>query len=267
MEPIIKIQDLHYAYPDRVIFSGVNINVQPKKITAIMGPSGTGKTTLLRLIGGQILPDQGTILLEGENIPTLKRQDLYRVRRRMGMLFQSGALFNNLTVFENVAFPLREHTQLPESFIRDLVLMKLEAVGLRGASQLMPNELSGGMSRRVALARAVILDPEIIMYDEPFSGQDPIATGALVKLVSLLNTTLGLTSIIVSHDVSVVREIADYVYMVAGGKVIGEGTPAELDCNPSPLVQQFLKGLADGPVTFHTPAKDYRTELFSERAE
>lgn len=262
MPSIIDIKNLHFARKNRAIFKGVDISVERHKITAIMGPSGTGKTTLLRLIGGQLMPDQGEILVDGHNVSRASRTELYALRRRMGMLFQSGALFTHLTVFENVAFPLREHTRLPESMIRDLVLMKLEAVGLRGARDLMPSELSGGMSRRVALARAVVLDPEIIMYDEPFSGQDPIATGALVKMVALLNSTLKLTSIIVSHDVEIVRKVADYVYMIADGRVIGEGSPEVLDKHSSAEVQQFLQGLADGPVTFHTPAPDYQEDLF-----
>lgn len=208
------------------------------------------------------MPDSGTVLVKGKDIHAMSRKELYNARRDMGMLFQSGALFTHLSVFENVAFPLREHTKLSNEVIRDLVLMKLQAVGLRGARDLMPSELSGGMSRRVALARAVIFDPQIIMYDEPFSGQDPIATGSLVKMVRMLNDTLGLTTIIVSHNVEQVKKIADQVYMLAGGKVIGEGSMETLQQSSSEQVQQFVKGLPDGPVTFHTPACDYEEDLF-----
>jgi len=263
--PLVSIRGLRFARAGRLIFDGIDLDVARGKITAIMGPSGTGKTTLLQLIGGQLRPLAGTIEVDGINVHRLARERLFDLRKRIGMLFQSGALLTDLSVFENVAFPLREHTDLPESMIRDLVLMKLEAVGLRGAQDLMPRELSGGMARRVALARAIALDPLMIMYDEPFSGQDPISMGVLVQLIRRLNDTLGLTSIIVSHDVPETASIADYMYMLAGGKVVGEGTPEAIDASTSEWVRQFMHGLADGPVPFHYPAADYVTELLGER--
>jgi phospholipid/cholesterol/gamma-HCH transport system ATP-binding protein len=258
---LIEVRNLRFQRGQRWIFDGVDIDIARGKITAIMGPSGTGKTTLLRLIGGQLFPDSGSIHLNGYNIPQLSRNELFAVRRKMGMLFQSGALFTDLTVYENVAFPLRVHTQLPEAMIRDLVLMKLHAVGLRGARDLMPSELSGGMARRAALARAIVLDPQLIMYDEPFVGQDPISMGMLVQLIRLLNDTLGLTSVIVSHDVHETASIADYIYVIADGKVIGHGTPEQVMNTDEPRVRQFIRGLADGPVPFHYPAPDYRQDL------
>ena len=261
--PLIKIRDLHFSRGDRVIFEGVNIDIHRGKITAIMGPSGTGKTTLLRLIGGQLHPDQGTIEVDGQNVHQLSHSALYALRKRMGMLFQSGALLTDLTVFENVAFPLREHTDLPESMIRDLVLMKLQAVGLRCARDLMPNELSGGMARRVALARAVTLDPMMIMYDEPFTGQDPISKGTLVNLIHRMNDAMGLTSIVVSHDVEEASEIADYVYLLSGGKVVSEGSPVDLKRSSSQWVQQFMQGLPDGPVPFHYQGVDFKEDMLN----
>jgi phospholipid/cholesterol/gamma-HCH transport system ATP-binding protein len=258
---LIEVQNLSFSRADRTIFDGLNMTFARGKITAVMGPSGTGKTTLLRLIGGQLAPDSGNILLAGQNIPTLSRTELFKVRRKIGMLFQSGALFTDLTLYENVAFPLRVHTQLPESMIRDIVMMKLEAVGLRGAYKLMPNELSGGMARRAALARAIALDPELVMYDEPFVGQDPISMGMLVKLIRVLRETLGMTSIIVSHDVGETASIADYIYVLSGSKVIGAGTPDEILNSEDPHLKQFIHGLPDGPVPFHFPAHDYRADL------
>ncbi|PIP80662.1 MAG: phospholipid ABC transporter ATP-binding protein MlaF [Gammaproteobacteria bacterium CG22_combo_CG10-13_8_21_14_all_40_8] len=234
------------------------------KITVIMGPSGTGKTTLLRLIGGQLRPQSGTVIVDGDNIPTLSTDKLFQVRKKMGMLFQSGALFSTLSVFENVAFPLREHTHLSNEIIRNIVLMKLQAVGLRGARDLMPSELSGGMARRVALARAIALDPLMIMYDEPFAGQDPISMGVLVELINQLNKTLGLTSIIVSHDVQEAISIADQIFIIADGTVIAAGSPDEVLKDPTATVQQFMKGLPDGPVPFHYPAPDYEKDLMGE---
>lgn len=260
---LIEITNLKYYRAHRAIFDSVSISVPKGKVIAIMGPSGTGKTTLLRLVGGQLKPDSGDIVVAGRHIPRLDRQQLFEVRKSMGMLFQSGALFTDISVFENVAFPLRIHTELPEDMIHDLVLMKLEAVGLRGASRLMPSELSGGMARRVALARAIALDPEIIMYDEPFTGLDPIAMGVIVQLIKTLNEAFGMTSIVVSHDIKEAASIADYIYVLSDGKVIGAGAPDELLRNPSPRVQQFIKGLPDGPVPFHYPAPDYREELMS----
>lgn len=259
---LVTVNNLTFSRGERVIFDRVNLHVPKGKVTAIMGPSGIGKTTLLRLIGGQIAPDSGEVLFDGHNIPALSRRKLYQVRKKMSMLFQSGALFTDLTVFDNVAFPLREHTQLDEEIIHTLVLLKLEAVGLRGAAQLMPNELSGGMARRAALARAIALDPELIMYDEPFVGQDPITMGVLVELIRNLNQALGVTSIVVSHDVPEVMSIADWVYILANGKVIASGTPDELHANPDPQVQQFLLGYADGPVPFSYPAKSIAEDLF-----
>ncbi|MFC4655308.1 MULTISPECIES: ATP-binding cassette domain-containing protein [Rheinheimera] len=258
---LVDIQHLTFKRGDRVIYNDLNMQFQRGKVTAIMGPSGIGKTTLLRLIGGQLKPEQGQILINGLDIPQLNRKDLYKARQKMGMLFQSGALFSDMSVYDNVAFPIREHTKLPEQLIRLMVLMKLEAVGLRGARDLMPAELSGGMARRAALARAIALDPQLIMYDEPFAGQDPISMGVIVRLIRSLNNALGLTSVVVSHDVTEVMSIADYVYVVAEQSIIGEGTPEQLRQHPSPLVQQFLQGEADGPVPFHFKADSYSTEL------
>ena len=232
-----------------------------------MGPSGTGKTTLLRLITGQVLADSGSIEVAGENLRSLSRAKLYALRRRMGMLFQNGALLTDLSVFENVAFPLREHTDLPERLIRQLVLTKLQAVGLRGAAEMMPAELSGGMSRRVALARAIVMDPELLIYDEPFVGLDPISLGVILRLIRRLNDTLGITSIVVSHDVKEISSVADQVFLLSGGKVVAHGTPPELKSYPSETVKQFMGGLADGPVPFHFPAPDYFGELLSRSAE
>jgi phospholipid/cholesterol/gamma-HCH transport system ATP-binding protein len=260
---LVRIRDLSFSRGDRLIFDGIDLDIRRGKVTAIMGPSGTGKTTLLRLIGGQLRPAKGSIEVDGQNVSRLSRSKLFQLRKRMGMLFQSGALLTDISVFDNVAFPLREHTKLPEPIIRDLVLMKLEAVGLRGVCDLMPGELSGGMARRVALARAVALDPMMIMYDEPFSGQDPISMGVLVQLIRKLNDALSLSSIIVSHDVAETAAIADYIYVISNGKVVGQGTPEELDRIDSEWVQQFMKGLPDGPVPFHFPAKDYAEDLLS----
>lgn len=260
---LVEVRGLTFHFGARTIFNGIDLDLQRGKVTAIMGPSGTGKTTLLRLIGGQVHPDAGSIHVDGVNVPGLRRSELFELRKRMGMLFQSGALLTDLSVFDNVAFPLREHTGLPETMVRDLVLMKLEAVGLRGAQRLMPNELSGGMARRVALARAIALDPMMIMYDEPFTGQDPISMGVVVKLIRDLNEVLGLTSIIVSHDVAETAQIADYIYVLSQGKVVGQGTPDELYDSDSAWVRQFMQGLPDGPVPFHYPAADYAAELLS----
>ncbi|VAW89120.1 Phospholipid ABC transporter ATP-binding protein MlaF [hydrothermal vent metagenome] len=260
---LVEVRGLTFQFGSRTIFDDIDLDLARGKVTAIMGPSGTGKTTLLRLIGGQIRPTAGSIYVDGQNVPALSRRDLFELRKRMGMLFQSGALLTDLSVFDNVAFPLREHSGLPEAMVRDLVLMKLEAVGLRGAQRLMPGELSGGMARRVALARAIALDPMMIMYDEPFTGQDPISMGVLVKLIRDLNEVLGLTSIIVSHDVAEASAIADYIYVLSQGKVVGQGTPHELHQSESEWVRQFMKGMPDGPVPFHYPAGDYAEELLS----
>lgn len=260
-EPLIKIRGLSFAREDRWIFNNIDMDMPRGKITAIMGPSGTGKTTLLRLIGGQLTPDAGKIEVDGLQVAKLRTNALYNLRKRMGMLFQSGALLTDLNVFENVAFPLREHTKLPESIIHNLVLMKLQAVGLRGARELMPSELSGGMARRVALARALVFDPMMIMYDEPFTGQDPISMGVLVQLIKSINQALGLTSIIVSHDVPETASIADMIYVISDGKIVGSGTPEALKTSKSAWLQQFLNGESDGPVPFHYPAPDYAAEL------
>jgi len=248
----------------KVILDGVDLDVVRGKITVIMGPNGVGKSTLLALIGGQLRPTAGRILVDGKDVHRLRHNQLYRLRKRMGMLFQGGALFTDLDVFENMSFPLREHTRLPEAMIRDLVLMKLQAVGLRGARNLMPSQLSGGMARRVALARAIALDPAMIMYDEPFTGLDPIAMGTIIQLLKLLNDALGLTSIIVSHDVRETFDIADQVYMLADGKVTAHGTPREVTSSESPWVRQFVQGLPDGPLPFHYPAPDYAGDLLGD---
>lgn len=258
---VVQIRDLHFSHGERVIFDGIDLDIAPGGVTAIMGPSGTGKTTLLKIIGGQLRPLSGSVRVHGEEVPELGRQALYQLRKRMGMLFQSGALLTDLNVFENVAYPIREHTKLPAPLVRDLVLMKLEAVGLRGASMLMPSELSGGMARRVALARAIALDPMMVMYDEPFTGQDPISMGVLVKLIRELNDALGLTSIVVSHDVQETAAIADYVYLLSNGKVVDHGEPAALWESASEWSRQFLEGQPDGPVAFHYPAPDFRDDL------
>ncbi|ELB2274084.1 phospholipid ABC transporter ATP-binding protein MlaF [Vibrio parahaemolyticus] len=262
---LVTVNNLTFSRGNRTIFDGIDLHVPEGKVTAIMGPSGIGKTTLLRLIGGQLYPEQGEIWFDGYNIPTLSRKKLYNARKKMSMLFQSGALFTDLNVFDNVAFPLREHTNLSEDLIRTMVLLKLEAVGLRGAARLMPSELSGGMARRAALARAIALDPDLIMFDEPFVGQDPITMGVLVELIKDLNQALGLTSIVVSHDVPEVMSIADWVYLLADGKIIAFGTPEELSQNPDPRVQQFLQGDADGPVPFRFPAQSIEKDLFDGR--
>ena len=252
---LVEIRDLTFSYGKRNIYENVSLDIPRGKITAFMGPSGTGKTTMLRLIGGQIAPDKGTISYDRVNIHKLKRADLYNLRKRMSMLFQSGALFTDINVFDNVAYPIREHTRLPEDIIRDMVLMKLEAVGLRGAASLMPHELSGGMARRAALARSIALDPELIMYDEPFTGQDPITMAVLLRLIQTLNRTLGLTSVVVTHDVKEILSIADYAYILAGTKVVAGGTPEELKESDDPRVKQFINGEFDGPVPFNYPSE------------
>jgi phospholipid/cholesterol/gamma-HCH transport system ATP-binding protein len=258
---IIEIDNLSFGYKGRLLHKGINMVFPRGKVVAIMGGSGSGKTTLLRLIGGQIKPSKGQVRVSGEVVHKQDRDGIYKLRRKMGMLFQHGALFTDLSVYENVAFPMRELTDLPDSMIHDLVLMKLNAVGLRGAHQMMPAELSGGMARRVALARAIALDPQIIMYDEPFAGLDPISMGVICGLIRSLNDALGATSIIVSHDVKETFLIADYVYFVANGVVAAEGTPDDLMKSTLPFVHQFVHGDRDGPVPFHYAAGDYQTEL------
>jgi phospholipid/cholesterol/gamma-HCH transport system ATP-binding protein len=260
-DTVIKIRGLKFSRGDRMIFDGIDMDIPRKGVTAIMGPSGTGKTTLLKLIGGQLHPDAGSIEVDGQNVHRLKTSELYALRKRMGMLFQSGALLTDLSVFENVAYPLREHTRLSEGMIRQLVLLKLNAVGLRGAAQLFPSELSGGMARRVALARAISLDPMMIMYDEPFTGQDPISMGILVKLIRELNDVLDICSIVVSHDVRETLSIADYAFVISDGEVVGHGHPQELKSSDSEWIKQFIDGLADGPVPFHYPATPVMDDL------
>ena len=259
--PLVDIQDLHFSYDGRPVLQGINMKIPRGKVVAIMGGSGCGKTTLLRCIGGQLRPSRGEVQLGGHRLSQLSRRDLYRLRRQMGMLFQFGALFTDLSVFDNVAFPLREHTDLPEEMIRDLVLMKLEAVGLRGAHRLKPNELSGGMARRVALARAVALDPMLIMYDEPFAGLDPIGLGVIGQLIRRLNDALGATSIMVTHDVQESLVMVDYIYFVSGGQIVAEGTPDEIRASDDPFVHQFVHAEVDGPVHFDYPAPKARDEF------
>jgi phospholipid/cholesterol/gamma-HCH transport system ATP-binding protein len=260
-DAVVDVRGVHYAIDGRAIFDGLDVRVRLGRITAVMGPSGTGKTTLLRLITGQNFADAGEVRVFGREISQLGRREIYSIRRRMGMLFQNGALLTDLNVFENVAFPVREHSDLPEPLIRNLVLTKLEAVGLRGAAQLMPAELSGGMARRVALARAIVMDPEVLIYDEPFVGLDPISLGMILRLIKEMNVALGITSIVVSHDVREIATIADDSYLLSGGKIVAAGTPRELAQSDSATVRQFMTGSADGPVRFHYPAPDYAGQL------
>jgi phospholipid/cholesterol/gamma-HCH transport system ATP-binding protein len=261
VDAVVETRDVHYAISGRTIFHGVNVLVRRGTITAVMGPSGTGKTTLLRLIMGQVRAQSGSVRVFGQNVDSLNLAALYRLRQRVGLLFQSGALLTDLSVFENVAFPVREHARLPEPVLRELVLMKLQAVGLRGAAELMPSELSGGMARRVALARAIVMDPELLIYDEPFVGLDPISMGVIVRLIQSLNKTLGITSILVSHDVHEIAAIADYSYLLSEGEVVAEGSPAQLQAEHKDVVRQFMTGAPDGPVPFHYPAPDYFEQL------
>ena len=255
---------MSFSRGSRKIFDDISLDIPRGKVTAIMGPSGTGKTTLLKLIGGQLKPDQGTISMDGNNVHELNRKDLYRLRKRMGMLFQSGALLTDINVFDNIAYPIREHTDLDESMIRSLVLMKLNAVGLRGARDLMPSELSGGMARRVAMARAIALDPVMVMYDEPFTGQDPISMGVLVNLIRSMNQSLHLSSIVVSHDVPETMSISDHIYLLSAGKIVAEGTPNDLTNSSDPWVRQFIAGEPDGPVPFHFAAEPVMQDLLQE---
>ncbi|MCS3902222.1 phospholipid/cholesterol/gamma-HCH transport system ATP-binding protein [Methylohalomonas lacus] len=266
-QPLVRIRNLSFRRAGRLIFDDVDIDIPRGRITGIMGPSGCGKTTLLRLIGGQLKPAAGSIDFDGMIINQLRRKSLFEARKRMGMLFQSGALLTDMNVFDNVAFPLREHTELPESMIHDLVIMKLEAVGLRGARNLMSSELSGGMARRVALARAIALDPDMIMYDEPFTGQDPISMGVLIRLIKRTNDALGLTSMLVSHDVAETASIADYIYVLSDGKVVGQGSPDEIRDSESEWVRQFMDARPDGPVPFHYPAPAFEDELLAGTRE
>jgi len=266
-EAVVDAHDVHYSIGGRAIFSGLTLQARRGRITAVMGPSGTGKTTLLRLITAQALPDSGRLLVWGRDVSELRSREVFAMRRRMGMLFQNGALLTDLDVFENVAFPLREHARLTEPLIRDIVLTKLNAVGLRGAAHLMPAELSGGMARRVALARAIVMDPELLIYDEPFVGLDPIALGVILRLIQKMNEALGLTSIVVSHDVKELATIAHDSYLISEGRVVAAGTPQELSGGGSPIVKQFMSGSPDGPVPFHYPAPDIAAQLLEGAGE
>ena len=265
-DSLVKITDINFAYDDRSILKGITMDIPRGKLVAIMGNSGCGKTTLLRLIGGQLKPTSGTLLVDGQSVPEMSHDELFAMRRRMGMLFQFGALFTDISVFDNVAYLMREHTNLPEEIIRDMVLMKLNAVGLRGAHSLMPGELSGGMARRVALARAIALDPMLIMYDEPFAGLDPISMGVIGQLIRKLNDALGATTLLVTHDVQEALQIVDYVYFVSDGQIVAQGTPDAIRASDDPFVHQFVFGEADGPVHFHYPAEPFQQELMRERA-
>ncbi|MHB1543834.1 MAG: ABC transporter ATP-binding protein [Gammaproteobacteria bacterium] len=265
-EALIRLEDVHFGYGSHAVFSGLSMDIPKGKITAIMGPSGTGKTTLLELVTGQRHADRGEVRIHGRNLGTLSRKALFRLRREMGLLFQEGALFSDLSVFENVAFPLREHTRLSNILIHHLVLMKLEAVGLRGAALLNPSELSGGMARRVALARSIVLDPVMMFYDEPLVGLDPIAMGVILRLIVHLNKTLGMTSVIVTHDVKEVLKIADGSYIISEGRVVAQGSPSGLAQSRDPWVRQFLEGAPDGPVPFNYPARDFASDLFASGA-
>ena len=260
-ETLVDVESVTFAYARRRILKGVSMRVPRGKVVAIMGASGSGKTTLLRIIGGALKPTGGRVMFAGEDVHRLDAEGLYRLRRQMSMLFQFGALFTDMTVYDNVAFPLREHTRLPESMVRDLVMMKLEAVGMRGAHALRPAELSGGMARRVALARAVVLDPTLVMYDEPFAGLDPIALAVIGRLIRTLNDALGSTSIIVTHDVFESLQLVDYLYFISEGVIVGEGTPDEIRRSPLPYVKQFVHGETDGPVPFHYPAPPYAADV------
>jgi phospholipid/cholesterol/gamma-HCH transport system ATP-binding protein len=262
-ETAVELSNVTFGYDERPVLTGISMTIARGKVVAIMGGSGCGKTTILRLIGGQLKPQSGRVIVGGQSVPDLDREALYTLRRRFGMLFQFGALFTDMSVYENIAFALREHTDLPEELIRDLVLMKLHVVGLRGAAHLMPSELSGGMARRVALARAVALDPMLVMYDEPFAGLDPISLGVVGQMIRRLNDALGITSVVVTHDVYESLKIVDYMYFVSEGKIIAQGTPEEVRASADAFVRQFVDGAPDGPVPFHYPAPSYRSELFA----
>ena len=265
--PLVELRNLTFGYGERAILDNITLTVPRGKVTALMGASGGGKTTVLRLIGGQLRAQKGQTLFDGQDITVMRAEALYAARRRMGMLFQFGALFTDMSVFDNVAFPLHEHTQLPEALVRDIVLMKLNAVGLRGARDLMPSELSGGMARRVALARAIALDPELVMYDEPFAGLDPISLGTAARLIRQLNDAMGLTSIVVSHDLDETFHIADQVIVLANGKIAAQGTPDEVRNSQDPLVKQFVNALPDGPVRFHHPGPSLEDDFGNGRKE
>jgi phospholipid/cholesterol/gamma-HCH transport system ATP-binding protein len=263
-EAVVELRDVHYAIGGRQIFRGLDLSARRGRITAIMGPSGGGKTTLLKLITGQISADRGSVQIFGQEVASLGRRALYALRQRLGLLFQNGALLTDIDVFDNVAFPVREHSDLPETLIHKLVLTKLQAVGLRGAAHLLPAELSGGMARRVALARAIVMDPEVLMYDEPFVGLDPISLGVILRLIKQMNSALGITSIVVSHDVQELATIADDSYLLLDGRVAAAGTPEQLRTSTAPAVHQFMTGGAEGPVAFNYPAPDYDTQLLTD---
>ncbi len=263
-DSLIQIRDVGFSFGDHKIYDHLDMTIPRGKVTAIMGPSGCGKSTLLNFIGGRLKPDTGDIRVNDVSVPSLNRRDLYALRKQMGMMFQSSALLTDLNVFENIAFPIYEHTELPDELVKNLVLSKLQMVGLRGARHLMPAELSGGMTRRVALARAIALDPMLVMYDEPFTGLDPISLGVIVKLIREVNDALQMTSVVVTHDVAEGCSIADYVYLLGQGRVIGQGTPEEMSGTKSPEVRQFMGGLPDGPVAYHYPARDYKEDLFQD---
>jgi phospholipid/cholesterol/gamma-HCH transport system ATP-binding protein len=262
-EIAVELADVTFGYDRRAVLTGISMTIPRGRVVAIMGGSGCGKTTILRLIGGQLKPQSGRVIVAGQSVPDLDREALYAMRRRFGMLFQFGALFTDMSVYENIAFALREHTDLPEELIRDLVLMKLHAVGLRGAAHLMPSELSGGMARRVALARAIALDPMLVMYDEPFAGLDPISLGVVGQMIRRLNDALGITSVVVTHDVYESLKIVDFMYFVSEGKIVAQGTPDEVRASADAYVRQFVDGEPDGPVPFHYPAPSYRAELLA----
>ena len=264
---LVDIQNVRLAFGGREVLRGLTLQIPRGKVTAIMGGSGCGKTTLLNLMGGRLKPDSGQVIVDGQSVPDLSKDQLFELRKRMALLFQTGALFTDLSVFENVAFPIREHTKLPEPILRKVVIMKLETVGLRGARHLMPSELSGGMARRAALARAIVMEPLLIMYDEPFTGLDPISKGVIAKLIRELNQSLGITSIVVSHDVVESCLISDYAYLIGDGRILGQGTPAEVQKSNSEDVRQFMDGLPEGPVPYQYPSKrEYFDDLSTEEA-
>ena len=262
---LVRIRGLKFAYGPRQVLDGVDLDVRRGRVTAIVGPTASGKSTLLKLIGAQLRPDAGTVHFDGVDVHQLKRGELYKLRQRMGMMFQAQALLTDLSVFDNVAFPLHEHTDLPESMIRDIVLIKLQAIGLRGARDLYPDQLSGGMSRRVAMARAIVMDPDLAMYDEPFAGLDPISLGVMMRIIRTLNDNLGLTGVVVSHSVEEVMAVADDIHVLADRRILASGTPQEIQAHPSDYVQQFLTGREKGPVPFHYPAPDGAQDYLKRR--
>ena len=261
MNSVVRVSELQFSYGDLQVLGGLSLDIPRGKVVAILGGSGCGKSTLLKLIGGQLQPEAGTVTIEGKNVHELGADELYKLRLEIGMMFQSSGLFSDLDVYENIAFPIRENFAVPEALVRRLVLMKLHAVGLRGAHAMMPADLSGGMTRRVALARAIATDPKLMMYDEPFAGLDPISLNQIVNLIRTLNEALGLTSIVVTYDVKEALKVADYVYMICDGVVLGQGTPAEIEASPDPYLKQFLHALPDGPVRFHFPAPPLEEDL------